>query len=197
MFHDVRLPEDVERGASGGPGFRTSIVTTVSGREQRNIEWQLARAVWEIGYGLRDSNDYTELLDFFYARRGRAYGFRFKDWTDYTTGLETLGLGDGSNRNFQLFKTYIDTALNYTRPITRPVVGSIIGVKVAGVAAGYVLNPLGIINLNVAPAIGAVVTVDSFEFDVPVRFDMDNLMTEVEWVEAGSNPDITVIEIRE
>ncbi len=30
-FHEVQLPPDISYGASGGPGYSTTVVTTVSG----------------------------------------------------------------------------------------------------------------------------------------------------------------------
>ena len=36
-FHEIRFPDDIAYGASGGPEFATTIVTMASGFEQRNI----------------------------------------------------------------------------------------------------------------------------------------------------------------
>ena len=34
-FHEVQFPPDISYGASGGPGYSTTVVTTVSGHERR------------------------------------------------------------------------------------------------------------------------------------------------------------------
>jgi uncharacterized protein (TIGR02217 family) len=93
QFHDTRLPEYIEAGSKGGPEFNTTVIMMTSGREQRNKRWALPRATWDIMYGIRDQEDYQLVLSFFYARSGRAFGFRFKDWSDYTAVGQVLGTG--------------------------------------------------------------------------------------------------------
>ena len=39
-FLDISFPPFVARGATGGPGFMTTVVTLGSGAEQRNILWE-------------------------------------------------------------------------------------------------------------------------------------------------------------
>jgi uncharacterized protein (TIGR02217 family) len=91
-FHDTRLPVDVERGALGGPGFKTTVTPLGSGKEQRNIDWARTRAEFDIGYGLMDQDSVIleatidSLLAFFYTREGKAHTFRFKDWSDFKIG---------------------------------------------------------------------------------------------------------------
>lgn len=89
------MPVDVERGALGGPGFKTTVTPLGSGKEQRNIDWARTRSEFDIGYGLMDQNSILleatidNLLAFFYTREGRAHTFRFKDWSDYKIGDTT------------------------------------------------------------------------------------------------------------
>ena len=201
MFHDVRLPDDIERGSAGGPGFHTSILAMRNGHESRNIDWSLERAQYDISYGIQNKVGYQEVLKFFRARRGRAYGFRFKDWADYEIADQLLGTGDGANRDFQIIKQYTDSAGSYDRIITRPVTGTLIvsvdGTPVSG--ATWVLIAGGIIRFEVAntPTAGQAVRLVEGEFDVPVRFDTDILKAQLEWVNAGALPDIMLVEIRE
>jgi uncharacterized protein (TIGR02217 family) len=67
-----------------------------------------------------------ELTAFFYARRGPAYGFRFKDWNDYLLTQEVIAHGDGATTVFQITKTYTSAQAEsgetdtYTRKITKP-----------------------------------------------------------------------------
>ena len=128
-FRDTRLPEDLERGAIGGPTFSTAVNETKGGRETRNQNWVFARYVWQFGYGTMAAEDYRELTAFFLARRGSFEGFRFKDWTDYQAlgrdaGPDFVGeVGqvepDGA---WRLVKTY---AGGYERAIVKPVAGTI------------------------------------------------------------------------
>ena len=123
-FHEVRFPPDISYGAVGGPGWSTSIVTTVSGHERRNANWSQARGRWNVAHGLKRREQVAELIAFFRARMGRAYGFRFKDWTDYQALAQTLGTGDGSTRTFQLVKRYASGGEVVTRTIAKPVAGT-------------------------------------------------------------------------
>lgn len=200
-FHNVRIDENIERGALGGPAFLTTVTVMGSGREQRNAEWQIARQKWNVGYGIMSQSEYAAVRSFFYVRRGRLHSWLFKDWTDYSRIDEPLGLGDSAdagvtgNRDFQLIVTYADTAGSYIRPISRPVTGSLT-VYVDGVlATEWTLQPLGLIRFNSghAPTTGQVVSA-TFEFDIPVRFDADLLGLEVEWVGAGSVPQLNIVE---
>ena len=56
-FLDIAFPGSVGRGATGGPGFSTQIVTLASGAEQRNVNWLQARGRWNISTGIRSRAD--------------------------------------------------------------------------------------------------------------------------------------------
>ena len=211
-FHDVRLPDDVERGAKGGPSFKTTVLGAISGVEQRNMDWERARHRWNIGYGMESRDNFMSVVNFFYARRGRAFGFRFKDWTDYTSGsgfsLESadpdnrsfLGAGTGAIDEFQLVKHYEDDVSSYTRTITRPVEGTV-RVWVDSVeqteTTDWTLDySTGLITFVVPPPLDDAVEA-FFQFDVPVRFNEDSIEVELEWWNAGQIPDIPIIEVKE
>ena len=42
-FHEVRFPDSISKGSSGGPRRRTDIVTLRSGYEERNSVWSDSR----------------------------------------------------------------------------------------------------------------------------------------------------------
>jgi uncharacterized protein (TIGR02217 family) len=65
------------------PGTR-SATSTGPGRAAR----------WDVASGLKKQAQIDELIAFIRARRGKAYGFRFKDWTDYKATGQLLGIGD-------------------------------------------------------------------------------------------------------
>ena len=120
-FREVEFPPDISYGASGGPGYSTTVITTVSGHERRNANWAMARGRWNVAHGLKKREQVAELIAFFRARRGRVYGFRFKDWTDYDASAQSLGIGDGATTSFQLVKHYASGGELETRLITKPV----------------------------------------------------------------------------
>ena len=95
-------------------------------------------------------------------------------------------------------KRYGTGLRDYARTVTKPVAGSVV-IKVAGnsVSAFTVNLTAGIVTFNPGsiPAPGAAITA-GFEFDVPVRFDTDQLRINLAQFAAGDIPDIQVVEIR-
>ncbi|MGE3714831.1 MAG: DUF2460 domain-containing protein, partial [Alphaproteobacteria bacterium] len=124
-FVEARFPTDIAYGSVGGPEYSTDIVMTASGHEQRNINWAEARARYNVAHGIKSQIQLDALIAFFRARKGRANGFRFKDWTDYQASAQHIGTGDGSTVSFQLRKQYINGSVTENRTITKPVDGSL------------------------------------------------------------------------
>ena len=197
-FHPVRFPLDVALGARGGPERMTDIVTLQSGREERNQRWAQSRRRYNAGYGIKSRTDMQAVLAFFEERRGRFHSFLWRDGLDYSSnGQQPLGTGDGTALEFQLRKRYGAAFDPYDRPITKPVAATV-EVFVDGVATtAFAVDELtGIVGFDDAPAVGAVLTA-SFEFDVPVRFDIDRLDIELSGFDAADAPAIPLIEVRE
>ena len=207
-FHEIRYPTDLSFGSGGGPERRTEIVTLANGFEERNSPWADSLHHFDAGSGLRSLDDLAALIAFFEARRGPLYGFRWKDWTDYKSGLPShavsaqdcaIGTADGVTTVFQLQKVYVSGPASYARPIAKPVDGTV-KVAVAGVSqvegSDFTCDTTtGLVSLAVAPAVGAAVTA-GFEFDVPVRFDADRIAVSVASFQAGEVPDVPVLEVR-
>ncbi len=196
-FHEVQFPNDIAYGATGGPEFATSVVATASGYEQRNINWSSARGRWDVASGLKKQTQLDTLIAFFRARKGRAHGFRFKDWTDYKATAQPIGTGDGTNKSFQLSRTYSSGGSTDVRTITKPVSGTV-KVYLAGVlqVSGWSVNTTtGIITFTAAPGNGVAVAAD-YEFDVPVRFDTDRMAVTIEQINLHHWSGIPIVEIR-
>ncbi len=206
MFHEVRFPDDISRGARGGPERRTQIVELASGDEERNASWANSRRRYDAAYGIRRADDLAAVVAFFEARNGRLYGFRWKDWADYKSCLpsgmpaatdQTIGTGDGATTDFQLVKVYASGSQSWTRTITKPVDGTVL-VAIDGVeqTTGWSVDTTtGIVSFTTAPANGAAITA-GFEFDVPVRFDTDTLDVTLDVERLGSITSIPLIEVR-
>lgn len=205
-FHETRFPDNISRGARGGPERRTQIVELASGDEERNASWADSRRRYDVAYGIRKADDLAAVIAFFEARGGRLYGFRFKDWSDYKSALpsvavsrtdQSLGTGTGAATQFQLVKRYTSGAQTWTRTITKPVAGTLL-VALNGVAqpSGWTVDTAtGIITFTVAPGIGIAVTA-GFEFDVPVRFDSEAMDVTLDFERLGSITSIPLIEVR-
>ena len=182
-FHEIQFPPDISYGSKGGPGFKTDIVTTDSGAEQRVSKWSTPRRSYDVAYGVKSLADMQRVITFYTARLGAAYGFRYKDHLDYTSSItgplftpafidQQIGVGDGVKTTFQLIKTYNDGYITRQRTLTKPVAGTVlIGVGGAQQTSGWSVNTAtGIVTFTNAPAYGLVITA-GYEFDVPVRFD--------------------------
>ncbi|TCP61929.1 uncharacterized protein (TIGR02217 family) [Rhodovulum bhavnagarense] len=207
-FHEVRFPASLSFGSIGGPERRTEIVALANGFEERNTPWEHARRRYDAGVSMRSLDDIEALIAFFEARRGQLYGFRWKDWSDYKScppsrqvafDDQVIALGDGSTRVFQLSKTYSSGAQGYVRPIAKPVAGTVRvgldGVQLTDRVHFSTEPATGQVTLKDAPDIGAEVTA-GFEFDVPVRFDTDRILTSVASFRAGDVPSVPVVELR-
>lgn len=207
-FHEVRFPETLSFGSVGGPERRTDVVTLANGHEERNTPWAHARRRYDAGLGLRSLQDISRLIAFFEARQGQLHGFRWKDWTDYSSavpGLEItfedqmIAVGDGATSVFQLAKRYRSGAYDYLRPIAKPVAGSVrLGLDSDALVEGvdYTLDlTTGLVRLAYPPEKGREVKA-GFEFDVPVRFDTDRIQTSVASFQAGEAPNVPVVEVR-
>lgn len=209
-FHEILFPLEVALGASGGPERVTEVITTASGREERNTRQADSRRRWDAGYGVKNLAALADVVSFFEERRGRLYGFRWRDRLDHSSAPpghavtpldQAIGTGDGTRATFAMAKTYGGLHAPYARAITKPVPGSV-RVAVNGVerieGTHFSLDATrGEITFATAfvPAASAVVSA-GFSFDVPVRFDTDFLEVNLSAFAAGDIPRIPVIEIR-
>ncbi len=207
-FHEVRFPLDVALRGSGGPSRLTEIVTLASGREHRNSRWADSRRRYDAGFGIRTLDALHAVLGFFEERRGRLYGFRYRDRVDHRSGPpsappgptdQPIGTGDGATAVFALAKTYGSGLAPYHRAIRKPVAGSV-RIAVNGVevpAARFSCDATtGLVTFVSAaiPTAGTTVTA-GYEFDVPVRFDTDDLVVDLAAFTAGEIPRVPLIEI--
>lgn len=155
VYDAVQLPPDVSRSADFGPTFSTIVVETVSGAETRISQWLVARHRGTISFEMRTPAQAAALKAFFLARSGRARGFRFKDWSDYTTVNEPLIPQPAFNPvvggpTLQLIKTYSDGLISYVRNIYAPTVSpAAVLLKNGGAFGGYTLDTTqGLVTLT-------------------------------------------------
>lgn len=203
-FHDVRFPVSVAFGSSGGPERRVEVVTLASGREERNALWAGSRRRYDAGLGLRSDDDLHEVIAFFEARGGKLHAFRFRDWLDWKSCPpladpsaldQMIGAGDGETASFPLAKTYVSAGQSWTRPITKPVAGSVLVALDGAVATGWTVDHLtGLVTFEAPPPEGAAITA-GFAFDVPVRFDLDQLVLSLADFQAGQVPAVPLVEV--
>lgn len=136
-----RFPDTLSFYALGGASYNTTVVGSTSGRETRNSIWAYSRAQFDlqgcmraVAQGVGNPHSVQVIRNFFRVCKGQAYGFRFRDWTDYQdegsgifgptlTGLTNPLVPGGVGTGFpqlQMFKAYIMTPLSEYKPIQKP-----------------------------------------------------------------------------
>jgi uncharacterized protein (TIGR02217 family) len=193
-FDDVRLPIDIERGATGGPGFQTTVITLANGDESRNQEWEASRDKFNIGYGIQKRADMEAVYSFFMARRGRARGFRFRNWLDYQVKEQAVGIVEGEPTQRQLIRPYSDGAVSTYRIVTHPVEETLRVYVNNVLTESYTLEDNGVLVFGADPGNNVKAT---FEFDIPARFDNDDLNVQLNTYMEGTFPSIQIIELRQ
>ena len=205
-FHDVSFPLRLAFGASGGPVRVTHITPLASGAEQRNSPHAHSKRRYNAAAGIKSHADLQSLTAFFEARHGQLYAFRFQDPVDYQSCQigetpsgqnQIIGYGDGTKTEFQLCKTYEDSAGLYRRKITKPKAQTVL-LAIDGTAVEKpraVADSLtGRVTFETPPPLDAIITA-GFEFDVPVRFGADNLELSLEAFGAGELTHVPLVEV--
>ena len=207
-FHEVQFPTDFALGSSGGPIRQTEIITLGSGKEQRNARWAHSRRRYNAGYGIKTLADLQEVIEFFEERRGRLYGFRFRDPIDFksskgsseTTAIDqVIGTGDSVQKKFKLIKTYGKDEASYERQIHKPIIDSVkVSLNNAQISSeNFSIDYTnGFIEFNADAIPGNGVKIKAgFQFDIPVRFDADEISVNLTHFEAGDIPSIPLVEL--
>ena len=210
-FHDVQFPEGVSFGCSGGPMYSTIVVETDSGAEQRIGRWDTPRMRWEVTRPVWNQTTLEEVLAFFRARRGRLHSFRFRDWADYTAGMDlgpsgrvdgtpnVFATGDGVEDVFQLRKSYTSGSQTEYRTVTLPRATGfklyVNGVLKTITTDYAIVWATGVITFTSPPANGHAISWIGY-YDVPARFDQDEMRVSLAGVARGEWPNVSVVEVR-
>ncbi len=158
------------------PIWLTSIATSSSGRERRQSRWSYPKWRFKIKYEvIRDRPSQPELermFAFFCLHQGQRSPFSFFDPYDNRVTNQTIGVGNGVVRVFQLTRSLGVTGLSFVEPVRR-VLSATVSVNGAEVS-GWSVDSSGAVTLASAPAAGAVVTW-SGQFMFLCRFTMDEM----------------------
>ncbi len=172
-FQDIRLPVFMEAFAVGSPIFAACSALTMSGREVRRLESEAARQKYILKNCRLSYLQFEQFNNFFRARRGSCFSFRFRDYADYKVEKQVIAVGDGRAKQFLLVKLYDDQVSPYCRRITKPVVGTV-KIYLDNVLIDADINYLeGIISLKEPLIQGQTLSAD-FIFDLMVRFSANS-----------------------
>ena len=121
-------------------------------------------------------DELEDLLNFFHIVKGRMYGFRFKDFSDYYVDGQALGTVSTTPSTLQAVKSYEVDTYSWNRTIHKLVQGTVTvyvdGVdKTSNCTIDY---DTGEITVNDT----GTVTYDA-QFHVPCRFSSDSLTAKV------------------
>jgi uncharacterized protein (TIGR02217 family) len=183
-----RFPDKIGFHSTGSTQFNTDVIVLKNGFEQRNARWSYPLHRFDIASGIKNAADLSAILHFFNSVRGRFMGFRFKDWLDYSSSPtlgnpiaatdQVIATGDGKQREFALIKMYTVGEHSQIRRIQKPVENTVV-VAINGVTdPRFTVNTVnGLVALSEEydpPQPDDIITA-GFEFDVPCRFDTDQL----------------------
>ena len=197
-FHEVQFPPDISYGASGGPGWSTTHRhhRLRPGAAQRQLEpgpRPLERRAW--AQAPRAGGGADRLLPRPQGPRlrlplqgldrlpgpGRDARHRRRDDQDLPAGK---GLQPAAARSTPA-----------PSPSPSPARVKVYRDGIQATSGWSVDTTTGLVTFTTAPATGAIVTAD-FDFDVPARFDTDQMELTIETYELGSWGQIPVVEIR-
>ena len=208
-FNEVQFPTSISYGSTFTVSRNARVIKLPSGAREATARWNRALRMYDVQNGIRSLADLHTVRDFYVMRGGPLNGFRFKDWTDFssnanhvgapTTEDVIIGVGDGAEVNFQLKKIYSDSvAANEERPITKPVSGTVVAALDTVTTTAFTVNTTtGVISFDSAPS-GSVEITAGFEFDVPVAFTSEleeGLQIDYSAFDAGTIPAIPIAEI--
>lgn len=172
-FVESRLLDCVSYGTQGGPTFLTRRIGLRSGVVRRNP--QRSRPLYEFTliYLNLLPDDHQLVINAFNACYGGVFSFRLKDWADFTAEDELIGVGTGAPQTVQLAKLYTFGTQTVSRPIRKPVTGTVIVTANSVPIAATIDYTTGEATFTAA---GGSVVEWSGQFDVPVMFQDDKLI---------------------
>lgn len=178
MYLPARFPLNIGREPAGGPEFKTRMAETISGNEQRNQDWSRSKHRYDVSHSINSEAEFQTVGAHFRMARGKLHTFRFRDWGDYRCTRTDGLLVPLTATTYQLHKVYgTEVGFQEQRKITRPYSGSVQVWKDGGLQAtpaNYTINhETGVVTFATAPS--PAVLEAAFSFDVPCRYDTDQL----------------------
>lgn len=169
--------------AKRNPRWNTAVRRAASGREIRSPQWEAPEYRYQLRHefvrNLASKPELANLIGFFNLRQGRAGFFFYLDQTEYIVPGTSLGVGDGTTKDFQLMRYMGSGGAAALEPVHAIWGSHIVAVNGATKTLGtdYSILPWGIVRFVTAPANGAVLAWSGNALRV-CRFDDDELELE-------------------
>jgi uncharacterized protein (TIGR02217 family) len=193
-FYEVTL-DPLQNNIKGGPSYTTLKHTGPSHEETRMSLSSRAFRKYTIDLDPKNTSQMYAIYNFYVAMQGSLHSFRFTDFKDYLLTNEPQTLTTGTS--LSLIKTYSGIGATEIRPIQKPQAGTITlqrnAVTFPSSGNWSIDNTTGIITF-VTSQIGSTITA-SGEFDTPVRFDLDEMMSEWTDLDIFAWKSVALIEI--
>jgi uncharacterized protein (TIGR02217 family) len=207
QFHEVLFPQRLSYGTRGGPRFDTNVIMTRRGNEIREARTRNPIREYDVRCTTFNRDELIELYNFFMARKGSVFGFRFRDYLDYSTKINGRDIPGKDHPLYiypdgtlQLQKLYEDGGYYHRRLIFKPIEGSVViysGDTVLVEGVDYTVNYE---NGVVTPINSLSGVMTGCLFDVPVNFapDTDKFFQIVlEDYDIGNVQSLKLIEIKQ
>lgn len=203
---ELIFPTPLSYGTSTIPTYSTRIVGSGTGWEQRNGNWQSTLVRGDAAMVVKSQGELDELFNFFHVVRGMLEAFQYKDWGDYKSvgAYDDIAFGDqvilasavGGETTLDLIKTYQEGTYSTVRTITQPVESTVL-VGVNGVeliqGVGFTMVDGQVVLTD--PLVAGDSVTSGYEYNIPARFDSDELSTSLE-AYMLNNTTVPIVEIR-
>ncbi len=122
-FRNLRFPDTISWGSTGGEAFQVQIQSTGSGYEFRQADWDEARNEWDVAQRVRTQLEQDKVTAFFRTNRGMAFSWRWKAWDDYkVSAIEGVTERHADNPlAYLMYKRYTDYLAFVDRRIVLPI----------------------------------------------------------------------------
>ena len=209
-FHEIRLDPYISWESTIGPSYKTAIHDVPSGDEFRTSGWDKGRLMMTISKELMDRPTVFALESFFRARKGSRFAFRVRYWNLYLRTDEPLPLLTNTTAQLQL--VFPDAIAPETMLVKKPVLAGDVhntndsllyapditlkkdGVAFASSGNWTIDRTTGIITFGTSQA-GHTFTW-SGSFDIPMRFNTDQLSIKRTFMDDHSWDDFQLIEVK-
>ena len=192
-YLDIDFPEELSVCFSGGAEFATTISKLSNKQEICNQNWQNPRYKYKLEYKTCNEKVYEKLQTFFLICKGCGTAFNFLDVNDFKIDNQQIGIGDGNNCEFQIYKNYAYGSYSFKRQIFKVKNINVFLNNEKINDENFVINNGSLVfNKNAAPVKNSVITIDAV-FYVIVRFENDFLPA-IKKRQSFELPDLCLVE---